>query len=76
MCLTSLTFYLLIEFLPPLVFLCILSPYLQTTQSHSLLNQGSSFRSVGGFTDDDDWLEDDYDLYTAPANTDPLAINR
>ena len=74
MCLTNLTFYLMMQFLPPLVFLCVLSPYLQTTQSRSLLGQ-SSFRSVG-MTDEDDWLEDDYDLYTAPSNNDPLGINR
>jgi len=74
-CLTNLTFFLLIQFLPPLVFLCVLCPYMQTTQSHSLLNQTSSFRV--GVTDDDDWLEDDYDLYTATGvNHDPLGINR
>ena len=48
---------------------------MQTTQSHSLLNQTSGFRV--GVTDDDDWLEDDYDLYTATGvNHDPLGINR
>ena len=41
LCLLSLTFFLLIEFLPPLVFLCVLCPYLQTTQSHSLLQASS-----------------------------------
>ena len=80
MCLTDLTFFLLIQFVPPLVFLCVLCPFLQTTQSHSLLGQGSSFRSLGGqgITDDDDWLEDDYDLYTRGegSNSDPLGINR
>jgi len=80
MCLTDLTFFLLIQFVPPLVFLCVLCPYLQTTQSHSLLGQGSSFRGLGGqgITDDDDWLEDDYDLYTrgGGSNSDPLGINR
>merc|ERR1719445_73503 len=78
-CLTNLTFFLLIQFLPPLVFLCVLCPYMQTMQSHSLLNQTSSFRALGaqGITDDDDWLEDDYDLYTrGGANSDPLGINR
>jgi len=75
MCLANLTFFLLIQFLPPLVFLCVLCPYMQTTQSHSLLNQTSSFRV--GVTDDDDWLEDDYDLYSATGvNSDPLGINR
>merc|ERR1719378_847215 len=66
-CLTNLTFFLLIQFLPPLVFLCVLCPYMQTTQSHSLLNQTSSFRV--GVTDDDDWLEDDYDLYLQLVST-------
>ena len=75
MCLTDLTFFLLIQFVPPLVFLCVLCPYLQSSQSHSLLNQSSSFRSVG-VTEDDDWLEDDYDLYTAAPTSDPLNINR
>merc|ERR1719379_1357150 len=42
MCLTNLTFFLLIQFLPPLVFLCVLCPYLHTTQGHSLLTQTSS----------------------------------
>ena len=37
MCLTNLTFFLLIQFLPPLVWLCVLCPFLQTSQSHSLL---------------------------------------
>lgn len=50
------------------------------TQSHSLLGQGSSFRRSlrgQGITDDDDWLEDDYDLYTRGGdNSDPLGINR
>jgi len=75
MCLTNLTLFLLIQFLPPLVFLCVLCPYLQSSQSHSLLNQGGSFRSVG-VTEDEDWLEDDYDLYTAAPTNDPLNINR
>jgi len=75
MCLTNLTLFLLIQFLPPLVFLCVLCPYLQSSQSHSLLNQGGSFRSVG-VTEDEDWLEDDYDLYTAAPTSDPLNINR
>jgi len=75
MCLTNLTLFLLMQFLPPLVFLCVLCPYLQSSQSHSLLNQSSSFRSVG-VTEDDDWLEDDYDLYTAAPTNDPLNINR
>jgi len=64
-----------VQFLPPLVFLCVLCPYLQSSQSHSLLNQGGSFRSVG-VTEDEDWLEDDYDLYTAAPTNDPLNINR
>jgi len=48
------------------VFLCVLCPYLQTTQSHSLL-QASSPGYRPGLTEDEDWLEeDDYDLYTRP----------
>ena len=75
MCLTNLTFFLLIQFLPPLVFLCVLCPYLHTTQGHSLLTQSTNF--TVGMTEDDDWLEDDYDLYTAtdPRN-DPLGVSR
>jgi len=75
MCLTNLTFFLLIQFLPPLVFLCVLCPYLHTTQGHSLLTQSTNF--TVGMTEEDDWLEDDYDLYTAtdPRN-DPLGVSR
>lgn len=52
MCATNFTFYLLIEFLPPLVFMCVLGPFLQNGQGHSLLSQGYH-------TTEDDWLEDD-----------------
>jgi len=52
MCTTNFTFYLLIEFLPPLVFMCALCPYLQNGQGHSLLYQGYH-------TTEDDWLEDE-----------------
>lgn len=52
MCVTNFTFYLLVQFLPPLVFMCVLCPYLQNGQGHSLLYQGYH-------TTEDDWLEDD-----------------
>lgn len=52
MCATNLTFFLLVEFLPPLVFMCVLCPYMQNRQGHSLLSQGYH-------TTMDDWMEDD-----------------
>jgi len=52
MCATNFTFFLLVEFLPPLVFMCVLCPYMQNRQGHSLLSQGYH-------TTMDDWMEDD-----------------
>jgi len=52
MCGTNFTFYLLVDFLPPLVFMCVLCPYMQNRQGHSLLSQGYH-------TTVDDWMEED-----------------
>ena len=57
------------------MFLCVLCPYLQTTQSHSLLQASSpgyrypryiyihtisiSYLPRPGLTEDEDWLEED-----------------
>jgi len=67
MCITNFTFYLLVEFLPPLVFMCVLCPYLQNSQGHGLLYQGYH-------TTEDDWLEDDSIGFNP--RDDPLEIMR
>eukprot|EP00092_Neocalanus_flemingeri_P005483 GFUD01005913.1.p1 GENE.GFUD01005913.1~~GFUD01005913.1.p1 ORF type:complete len:357 (-),score=50.50 GFUD01005913.1:57-1127(-) len=67
MCATNFTFYLLMEFLPPLVFMCVLCPYLHNRQGHSLLTQGYH-------TTEDDWLEDDRALFSQ--RNDPIGIMR
>jgi len=67
MCTTNFTFYLIVEFLPLLVFLCVLCPYLQNRQGHSLLSQGYH-------TTEDDWMEDDTLGFST--TSDPIGIMR
>lgn len=67
MCVTNFTFYLLVEFLPPFVFMCVLSPYLQNRQGHSLLSQGYH-------TTESDWLEEDTVGFSQ--RNDPIGILR
>ena len=45
--------YTLVEFVPPFVFMCVLCPYMQNRQGHSLLS--SSLHQ----TTEEDWMEDD-----------------
>jgi len=67
MCATNLTFFILVELLPPLVFMCVLCPYMQNRQGHSLLYQGYH-------TTEEDWLEDDTLGFSQ--NSDPVGIMR
>jgi len=67
MCTANFTFYLLVNFLPPLVFMCVLCPYLQNGQGHSLLSQGYH-------TTEDDWLEDETVGFSQ--RNDPIGIMR
>jgi len=61
-CLTSLTLYLQVCLVPPLVWLCLLCPLLQLSQGHSLLGQR-------GMTSEADWLEAEDDLFSTQQQT-------